>query len=304
VKSLFTALVLTLCATRSFAGSDLVLGRQDLDPKAGEKDFGELLKSLEGVSNMKTRLQVRRFPSQIREDIAKGEVNLLIDTVYNLVSLDPDGNMIPALNIWKKGTEWHQGCIGTLASGKETGKSFKGKKVIMEEPYSTGSYALPINLITASGVSLSDINIVTNDALAKLGSKNLLEAAAKYSAPKGKVTVFFSGDDAKSPDWLKAGAADYVGAACKNMAEMADVKKLQESTKLPRQLMSFHKSFDASSRDKIIKFMMGLNGDSKELKGVKGTKVTELTKDQILITEKHIKDWKALFDFTEKVVGK
>ena len=280
---LITALM-TCAISSPLLAKDLVIGKQDLDPTTAQKMFGEMATSLSKVLGVNVTTKAYRFPSQIDADVQAGKVDITIDTAFNKAFTDTKRVMEPVVNIWKKGVEYHQGCLVTLPGKTADLKALKGKKIVFEEPFSTGSFAMPFVMLTKY-VQSGDIHIITAEEAKKAGGSTAMDGYKNYKLGAGQVGLVLSGDDEKTPNFLKL-SDDFAlaGMACLT-AEELKLNIIEKSIKTPRTVVSLHKDMDAETKKKIVAWFSGLTKDSPELKPLKGSAAKELTAEQKKMTD-------------------
>jgi phosphonate transport system substrate-binding protein len=296
IAKLLTATLTLACAANATAGeriADIVLLRQDTDLQAVLKDWQPTLDLIEKATGKKAKILVNKDGEVLRQAVKNGEVDLLIDSVYNLATMDSGGNLAPTLTVWKKGKEEYNGCLFAKADsaiGKPA--DLVGKKVASEDPYSTSSFALPMGMIV-DAVKIDGIKSMELTQKVKAsGGKPALAVFKETAADPKKVNFAFSGGDENTALWVTTGAADAGAAQCGSFDEKK-YKVIGSSAKVPRMVVAFHKKFDAGLRAKIEDAMVALpESDPVLVKIGKAKKIEKIKPNHVEAINKELPNFK------------
>ena len=243
--------------------AELVMARQGAKAKKAMKKWGPLMKYLGEKNSLSTYLMIEKDPSKLIKSIKNKEVDLIIDTFYQFIVLDTEQNFNFRMNMWRKGVQNYSGCLVSAKENKISINDLEGKKIVFEDPYSTGSFALPMTELSKNGY-LDKLYYKNGTNLKKsTNAKTAREAIANHKVEKGKVFYTFSNDDSTSYLWLKKGYIDVVGASCKILKEHPDLRLVAKSVAIPRAIVATHKEMKSDLEKSIISNLLELKEQDK-----------------------------------------
>ena len=283
--------------------SEIVMGFQDSKIKKVLKKWGALQKEIKTTTGVRPHIVAKKDPTKIGKMVSEGDVDILIDSLYQIVILDPDKKLDSKLNLWKKGVREYAGCIVTTPdSGINSLADLKGKVVGFEDPYSTSSYALPMTLIKPLGIK----NYYLDAKKAKKANKakSVKDLIATYSGKPDGITKVFTNEDDTTLTWLKNGTLKAAGIACPKVQGNKEFKILGESSTVPRVVFAIKKDFNPKWSKGITDMILNLDPGSKALINPgKMKKVEALDNQQLTTIEKLRPMLLEIFNETEKEIA-
>lgn len=264
--------ILLLASVPARAADDtLAMVKHDSDIQAAVEKWKPLADLMAGEIGRKGVVLASANVGKLTSAIASGKAHTFVDTPFSRAVLDPERKLIPVATYWKKGKEEYAGCLYVPKdSAIKNIADLKGKKVVFEDPLSTGSFALPMSLVLKENLKTQLIDL-------KAAGGNELDALKKAAVAADAMGFAFTWDDKTSEAWVKAGAADALGAACGGIE--GDMRELGKSPQVPRAIVAIHKDVPAEQREKIVAKLTSLKGDHPALTaGDKASKVEAIKK--------------------------
>ena len=160
------------------------------------------------------------------ELMRQGKVDVFIDSPMPTIGVNHIGGGHAILRRWKGGVGEYRSAVFALSESAITSVAdLRGKKLAFEQPFSSTGYILPRIIFERLGESLSPLE------------------TASSTAPVGKISYVFSGDDENTMECVLRGRVD-AGAMSHNNVEkyaktsLSKLKIIWESPPVPRHLVS------------------------------------------------------------------
>ena len=271
------------------------MARENAHIRKTIKKWLPLMENVGKSINRKGVVKVYQSPEKLAEDIGQAKVEVVIETIFQFVILDPKNQLTPLLNIWKKGQESYSGCIFSRADSSE---DIKAGIIGFEDPFSSSSFALPM-LALSEQVDIKKISYINLKKVAKEQKVKRLQVLKDLKKSE-KWHYIFAGSDETSLHWLKRGYLDYIGLPCKEEKNKT-LKVVARSVNVPRLIFATHKKLPSQEQSDIQRYLEKVDvGEKFVKKPTKATKITRLSKDEIEIftstKEKLLRIWQKVED--------
>jgi phosphonate transport system substrate-binding protein len=194
-----------------------------------------------GITNAEVRIAASI--DEMAELLANGEVDLYFDSAYpaTVVSQRSGGEIV--LRRWRFGvSEYHTVFFTLPDSGITSIEDLAGRKLAVEQEFSTSGYVLPVTYLIENGLEV-----------ARLG-------AADEAVPDDTVGYVFTGDDDNNVLWVlegivDAGVADNLTLDFAFSEELEQLVVIAETDPLPRQVVVLRPNLDPELHDAIIEVL-------------------------------------------------
>ncbi len=251
---LLTALFVALCPFRVAAerlnigsiGADLKGEAHQLEPLAGY-----LTSRLKAVGVESVGVEVRSKPDDMRDAIAKGDVQIVVESPYEAAIMAQETGAVPILRRWKKGLAEYWSEILVRTDGQLADlQALRGRVIALEDPGSTSGDYLPRVMLATAGLGVQ-----------------VLPGLDARPEPD-RVGVVFSNDHRTSVLWLLASRVDGVALdttfAEKLRKEEPDrTRSLARSITVPRHVVLVAPSVSSRVKNEVESLLLAMS-DSEE----------------------------------------
>lgn len=237
------------------ARTALTIGRISGNPRkhAGRLSaFGEyLVHRLQGYGPTETDIVLSANPGEILDAAARGDIDLISETVFAAAQLEETGAMEIALVEWKRNVRrYRSALIVRKDSDIETLDDLRGRTVAFEDRGSTSGFFLPYLAITDAGLELWPLD-----------ERNQTADAVRYSFAGTEVNVVGSVVRARA-DTGAISETDLNDPEVMTARFKSQVRVVHLTPFVPRSTLLMRKTLAPTLKSKLLEILLTMHTDA------------------------------------------
>ncbi len=235
--------------------SAITIGTVTDKPSKRAGEYERLAEYLEKKLGIEVSIKFAKSIPYMKNLIEDGEVDLFIDSLYPSLKVCSQGACEPMMLIWRNNVKYYRSIIVVRKdSDINTIKDLVGKKLALEEPFSTAGYLVPITFLLEEGLNLFELRDF-NDPV-----------------PPKRVGFVFADEEENVVGWVFFGYTDAGALYDIKFKKIVNgysslFRIIFSSPEIPQHIVSFSSKLEEGLKDKLANTLLNMykTPDGKEV---------------------------------------
>lgn len=250
-KPSFTSKYLVILLLTPIFSWALTIGTITAKPSKKVKRYELLASYIEKRLGEDVKIKFAKDIPHMQMLIEEGKVDIFIDSVYPSLKVCIKAGCEPLLLRWKNGVKYYHTLIFTRKDSELNSlRDLVGKKLALDEPFSTSGYFVPVALLLERGFKLVELKSPSDPV------------------PEDSIGYVFAGEEENVVGWVFLKKTDAGALYDIKFESIVKDKKhffkiLFVSPDIPRHLVNFSSKLSKAKVDKLIDILTSMHRDTE-----------------------------------------